>query len=104
MLKRCCASTAATGPSRTSLPNALLEDPRPSGPVFLRRCRHPFDGQELEVIERRRGGGSHHKLNLHVVMPDGSRMWVPARWTSLEARDPENPQLLGELPDFVEVA
>ena len=28
-------------------------------------------------------------------------MWIPARWTSLEARDPDKPQLLGELPDFV---
>ena len=28
-------------------------------------------------------------------------MWIPARWTSLEAADPDKPQLLGELPDFV---
>ena len=70
----------------------MHEDPRPSGPVFLRRCQHPFDGQ----VEASSGGGAAEAitLNLHVVMPDGSRMWIPARWTSLEARDPK----LGELP------
>ncbi|MYI70750.1 MAG: hypothetical protein F4103_19115 [Boseongicola sp. SB0673_bin_14] len=71
------------------------------GPVFMRRFRHPFDGQEVKVIERRRGGGSHHKLNLHVELPDGVRMWLPATWTSLDARDPDAPKLLGELPDFI---
>ena len=67
----------------------------------MRRFRHPFDGQEVQVIERRRGGGSYHRLNLHVELPDGTRMWLPATWTSLEAHDPGAPELLGELPDFI---
>ncbi len=93
--------SAHTGKSRTSLPTTPLEDPRPFGPVFMRRFRHPFDRQEVRVIERRRGGGSHHRLNLHVELPDGVRIWLPATWTSLEARDPDAPKLLGELPDFI---
>ena len=28
-------------------------------------------------------------------------MWFPATWTSLEARDPGAPALLGQLPDFI---
>ena len=67
----------------------------------MRRFKHPFDGQELKVIERRRGGGSYHRLNLHVELPDGTRMWLPATWTSLEARDPDAPALFGQLPDFI---
>ncbi len=67
----------------------------------MRRFRHPFDGQEVKVIERWGGGGSHHRLNLHVELPDGVRMWLPATWTSLEAREPGAPELLGELPDFI---
>ena len=88
---------------RTKLCTTLLEDLWPSGPVFLRRCRHRFDGQQVEVIERRRGGGNHARLNLHVVLPDGSRMWIPAGWTSLEAPDADAPKLLGALPDFVKL-
>ena len=67
----------------------------------MRGFRHPFDGQEVKVIERRRGGGSHHRLNLHVELPDGVRMWLPATLTSLEARAPGEQALLGELPDFI---
>ena len=67
----------------------------------MRLFRHPFDGQEVRVVERRRGGGSHYRLNLHVELPDGTRMWLSATWTSLEARDPGALELLGELPDFI---
>ena len=67
----------------------------------MRRFRHPFDGQKVKVIERRRGGGSHHRLNLHIELPDGVRIWFPATWTSFAARDPGAPNLLGELPDFI---
>ena len=28
-------------------------------------------------------------------------MWIPATWTSLEAREPDAPKLLGELSDFI---
>ncbi len=46
-------------------------------------------------------GGSHHRPDLHVELPDGVRMWFPAVWTSLGARDPDAPRLLGELPDLI---
>ena len=39
------------------------------------------------------------RLTVAPVVPDGVRMWLPATWTSLEARDPGAPELHGELPD-----
>jgi hypothetical protein len=41
---------------------------------------HPLEGRSLELIGCRRRGG---KLELAVVLPDGSRRVIPAGWTDV---------------------
>jgi Family of unknown function (DUF5372) len=45
------------------------------------RPRHPLEGQALAVL-----GWSHRHGQLHLllVLPDGSRSWIPACWTDLK--------------------
>ena len=46
----------------------------------ITRERHPFEGQSLEIVERRRHNGQPHLL---LKLPDGSRLRVPAGWTTV---------------------
>src|SRR5262249_12267125 len=48
--------------------------------VRIVRCGHPLEGQALELLGWNDRGG---RLQLLVVLPDGSRTLMPARWTDL---------------------
>ena len=48
--------------------------------VRVVRPHHPLEGRSLELIGCRRRGG---KLELTVVLPDGSRRVIPAGWTDV---------------------
>ena len=48
------------------------------------RKRHPFFGQSLRVFGWMRRQG---RLDLILVLPDGSRSLIPAVWTDVGARE-----------------
>jgi hypothetical protein len=50
--------------------------------VLVTRARHPLEGRELRVL-----GGMHRhgRLELLLVLPDGSKRLIPAEWTSQHA-------------------
>ena len=52
------------------------------GTVVITRPRHPLEGRELRVL-----GGMHRhgRLELLLVLPDGSKRLIPAEWTSQHA-------------------
>jgi len=67
--------------------------------VRIVRARHAWEGVSLALVGwmRRRG-----RLELFVVLPDGSRLLVPAAWTDLEAAvDPPPAGSLGSLDDLL---
>jgi hypothetical protein len=49
--------------------------------VRVLRARHAWEGRSLELLGWMRRGG---RLELIVVLPDGSHLMVPAAWTDLE--------------------
>ena len=52
------------------------------GVVVVTRPRHPLEGRELRVL----GGMCRHgRLELLLVLPDGSKRLIPAEWTSQHA-------------------
>ena len=51
------------------------------------------------VAARRLGG--HHAMNLHVEVPDGTRIRTLATGTGPETRDPDTPGPLGTFSDFI---
>ena len=55
----------------------------PASVRVTRRC-HPFEGRVLAVL----GGMRRHSvLELLVVLPDGSKALLPARWTDTSATE-----------------
>ena len=54
----------------------------PASAVRVTRSRHPLQGQALTVLGRMR---RHGRLELLVVLPDGSKTLFPAVWTDLDA-------------------
>lgn len=58
----------------------------------LIRRRHPLEGQVLRVL-----GWSHRQGQLHLllVLPDGSRSWIPAFWTDLKTARDKAPAVIG---------
>ena len=62
------------------------------------RARHAFEGVSLALVGwmRRRG-----RLELLLVLPDGSRAWVPAAWTDLEGG--AAPRAAGELGSLADL-
>ena len=49
------------------------------GTTVITRVRHPLEGRELRVLG---GMRRHGRLELLLVLPDGSKSLVPAAWTS----------------------
>ena len=49
---------------------------------MITRPRHPLDGRELRVLG---GMRRHGRLELLLVLPDGSKRLIPAEWTSQHA-------------------
>ena len=52
------------------------------GTVVITRPRHPLEGLELRVLG---GMRRHGRLELLLVLPDGSKRLIPAEWTSQHA-------------------
>jgi len=52
------------------------------GTVVVTRPRHPLEGLELRVLG---GMRRHGRLELLLVLPDGSKRLIPAEWTSQHA-------------------
>jgi hypothetical protein len=50
--------------------------------VLVTRLRHPLAGRELRVLG---GMRRHGRLELLLVLPDGSKRLIPAKWTSQHA-------------------
>jgi hypothetical protein len=55
--------------------------PTPAATVLVTRARHPLAGHQLRVLGRMR---RHGRLELLVVLPDGSKSLLPAAWTDHE--------------------
>ena len=68
-------------------------------PVYLRRYKHPYDGQELKVHGRRRHADGRHFLN--VEMPDGQRFRIPENWTTLSGPVSLTPGVRGSIAAFL---
>lgn len=69
--------------------------------AVVTRRRHPFEGRSLEVLGRMR---RHGRVELLVVLPDGSKSLLPADWTDLgdsDSGDKEGPATLGSLTDLL---
>jgi hypothetical protein len=71
--------------------------------VTLIRPRHPLEGRSLPVLGRMR---RHGRLELLVVLPDGSKRLIPASWTDLDQADDRSgaagPATLGSLADLLD--
>src|SRR5512132_4240487 len=52
--------------------------------VVVTRRRHPLEGQSLRELGRMR---RHGRLELLLVLPDGSKSLIPAAWTDLDRAD-----------------
>jgi hypothetical protein len=69
--------------------------------VRVVRARHPLEERSLELIGWMRRGG---RLELILVLPDGSRSLVPAAWTDLEVpARPARAGTLGSVEDLLRV-
>jgi hypothetical protein len=64
--------------------------------VVVTRPRHPLQGQSLPVLGRQR---RHGRLDLLVVLPDGSKTLLPADWTELEPTCAAAEPAVGSLSD-----
>jgi len=51
--------------------------------VRVLRRAHAWEGRSLELLGWMRRGG---RLELILVLPDGSHLMVPAAWTDLQAK------------------
>jgi hypothetical protein len=76
--------------------------------VVITRRRHPLEGRSLRVLGRMR---RHGRLELLLVLPDGSKSLLPAAWTDLDgaAADPgidgqPGAATLGSLTDLLQAA
>ena len=60
--------------------------------VRVMRPRHPLEDKSLKVL-----GWSHRQGQLHLllVLPDGSRSWIPASWTDLKTAGDKAPATTG---------
>ena len=56
--------------------------PAPAATVLVTRARHPLAGHQLRVLGRMR---RHGRLELLVVLPDGSKSLLPAAWTDQDS-------------------
>jgi hypothetical protein len=70
--------------------------------VTIIRPRHPLEGRALRMLGSLR---RHGRLELLLVLPDGSKSLVPAAWTDLEDNDVEKAAgmaaTLGSLEDLL---
>src|SRR3954452_6749613 len=66
----------------------------------MTRSRHPLQGRELRVLGRMR---RHGRLELLLVLPDGSKSLIPAEWTDLghDSDDQAQAGTVGSLTDLL---
>ena len=70
--------------------------------VVIVRPRHPFEGETLQMLGQMR---RHGRLELLLVLPDGSKTLIPAAWTDLEATgEVAGPATVGALADLQRAA
>jgi hypothetical protein len=72
-------------------------------PVVITRSRHPLEGKSLQVLGRMR---RHGRLELLVVLPDGSKRLIPQAWTDRAVEDADGLEAvatLGSLADLLAV-
>jgi hypothetical protein len=68
--------------------------------VVITRSRHPLEGQSLRVLGRMR---RHGRVELLLVLPDGSKRLIPQAWTN-QAEDTAPAEVvatLGSLADLL---
>ena len=66
--------------------------------VVITRPRHPLEGQRLPLLGQMR---RHGRLELLLVLPDGSKSLIPAGWTDVESTgDGLEPVTVGTLADL----
>ena len=72
------------------------------GSVTITRARHALHGQTLRVLGRMR---RHGRLELLLVLSDGTKSLIPADWTDLggEDRSAEPVATLGKLEDLMRI-
>ena len=73
------------------------------GTVVITRPRHPLEGRTLRVLG---GMRRHGRLELLVVLPDGSKRLIPAAWTEPGATTAartagDGPGTLGTVADLL---
>lgn len=70
--------------------------------VVITRPHHPFQGRSLSVLGQMR---RHGRLELLLVLPDGSKRLIPRAWTDAEPDTPDTPcgqeVTLGSLADLL---
>ena len=98
---RCCSRRASmfcstNGQQTNTLKGLPASTP---APVYLRRYKHPYDGQELKVHGRRRHADGRHFLN--VEMADGQRFRIPENWTTLSGPVSLTPGVRGSIAAFL---
>jgi hypothetical protein len=74
------------------------------GTVMVTRPRHPLEGRELRVLG---GMRRHGRLELLLVLPDGSKRLIPAEWTSQHADGGDGGEgagTLGSVTDLLAVS
>src|SRR6266568_2379560 len=68
------------------------------GTVVITRPRHPLAGRELQVLG---GMRRHGRVELLLVLPDGSKRLIPAEWTSQHADGGGNAGTVGLVTDLL---
>jgi hypothetical protein len=68
------------------------------GTVVVMRPRHPLAGLELRVLG---GMRRHGRLELLLVLPDGSKRLIPAEWTSQHADGGADAGTVGSVADLL---
>src|SRR5262249_11543357 len=68
--------------------------------VTVVRARHPLEGQALPLLGWMR---RHGKLDLVLVLPDGSRTLIPAAWTDLDPSTPREAATLATLGSIADL-
>src|SRR5271165_3348786 len=90
---------SAVGPLSRKPPHTTHHRDLPER-VTIVRPHHPFEGRSLEVL---RVTQRHDRLQLVVIIPDGSKSLIPAEWTSFKAAvdTRHGQQMIGSVDDLL---
>src|SRR6266849_5332938 len=93
------ATRARGEQNQTRRPHTTHLEGYPSA-VTVVRARHPLEGQALPLLGWMR---RHGKLDLILVLPDGSRSLIPAAWTDLDPSAPGEAATLATLGSIADL-